>query len=337
VISLSLAFLVFAGYTGYPILLRAILWIAKALLRKGPNHEALCLIFSNPRYFYFLLFPLRETLVLLGFWALITIVEFFMFFIEWNDILKPFSTSHKLLVDFFQTISVRICGFNNIDIGELTTGHLVTYIFTMYISAYPFIVTIRGTRQNAEKEPSVRKQTLKVLGRDLFWLYFGVLLLSLIEEERKSNSKVPNPFLRIVFEVVSAFGNVGLSTGFPHHSYSYSGSFFSFSKFIIIVVMLCGRHRGLPNSIDPAITPNERKTSGFEMDIELPTANPSTKGISSTPIEDVSETSAAASSSSSSSFGQSSKLPEQEEEGSQITRRHEQQEEEQGQQELEQV
>lgn len=74
----------------------------------------------------------------------------------------------------------------------------------------------------------------------------------------------------LVFELVSAYGTVGLSLGvpyvsriFPHQvslshvarqaNYSFSGALRPLSKLIICVVMLRGRHRGLPVAIDRAV------------------------------------------------------------------------------------
>ncbi|KFY33186.1 hypothetical protein V495_08352 [Pseudogymnoascus sp. VKM F-4514 (FW-929)] len=63
----------------------------------------------------------------------------------------------------------------------------------------------------------------------------------------------------LFFEVVSAYGNVGLSLGHPSVSTSLSGQFTTFSKLIICVVMIRGRHRTLPYGIDRAIMlPSER-------------------------------------------------------------------------------
>lgn len=73
-----------------------------------------------------------------------------------------------------------------------------------------------------------------------------------------------------VFEVVSAYGTVGLSLGIPtvgssiygfglfpirhfQQNYSLSGAFHPLSKLIICAVMLRGRHRGLPVAIDRAV------------------------------------------------------------------------------------
>lgn len=56
-----------------------------------------------------------------------------------------------------------------------------------------------------------------------------------------------------MFELVSAYGTVGLSLGIPTQNYSFSGALSTLSKFIIILVMLRGRHRGLPVAIDRAV------------------------------------------------------------------------------------
>lgn len=57
----------------------------------------------------------------------------------------------------------------------------------------------------------------------------------------------------ILFELVSAYGTVGLSLGVPYANYSFSGALRPLSKLILCAVMLRGRHRGLPVAIDRAV------------------------------------------------------------------------------------
>lgn len=57
----------------------------------------------------------------------------------------------------------------------------------------------------------------------------------------------------VIFEVVSAFGTVGLSLGYPGTVESLSAQFGSFSKVVMVAVMLAGRHRGLPSDVDASV------------------------------------------------------------------------------------
>ena len=57
----------------------------------------------------------------------------------------------------------------------------------------------------------------------------------------------------IIFEVVSAYGNVGLSLSVPEQSRSLSGNFGFIGKLAIILIMLLGKHRGLPKERDAVI------------------------------------------------------------------------------------
>ncbi|KAH7305713.1 cation transporter [Rhexocercosporidium sp. MPI-PUGE-AT-0058] len=67
-----------------------------------------------------------------------------------------------------------------------------------------------------------------------------------------STSKDFNIF-PVFFEVFSAYANIGLSMGLEDQSYSLCGSWHWFSKVCMLALMLRGRHRSLPHSIDRAI------------------------------------------------------------------------------------
>lgn len=57
----------------------------------------------------------------------------------------------------------------------------------------------------------------------------------------------------VLFEVVSAYGTVGLSLGYPDIDASFSAEFSIISKLVIIAMQIRGRHRGLPYALDKAI------------------------------------------------------------------------------------
>src|SRR5437016_3076586 len=57
----------------------------------------------------------------------------------------------------------------------------------------------------------------------------------------------------VLFEIVSAYGTVGLSLGYPTINASFSAEFGVIAKLIIIAMQIRGRHRGLPYALDRAI------------------------------------------------------------------------------------
>lgn len=55
--------------------------------------------------------------------------------------------------------------------------------------------------------------------------------------------------MHVIFETISAFGNVGLSLGFRSLPTSFVGVLSPVSKLVIVSVMLAGRHRGLSEAL----------------------------------------------------------------------------------------
>ena len=58
----------------------------------------------------------------------------------------------------------------------------------------------------------------------------------------------------ILFEIVSAYGNVGMSLGYPNVNASFSSQFNTVSKLVVIAMQIRGRHRGLPYELDRAVS-----------------------------------------------------------------------------------
>lgn len=79
---------------------------------------------------------------------------------------------------------------------------------------------------------NVVQKALAVLFLALGWIFIATFLLALVEYKNYMGSG--NFFLRILFEVTSAFGTVGLSTGITQ-ALSTPG------KWIIILTMFAGR------------------------------------------------------------------------------------------------
>ncbi|KAG9312203.1 cation transport protein-domain-containing protein [Chiua virens] len=90
---------------------------------------------------------------------------------------------------------------------------------------------------------------------DMWWLALALFLVCIIERDNLINPEIQSWFniFTILFEIVSAYGSVGLSLGIPTQNYSLSGAFRPLSKLVLCLVMLRGRHRGLPVAIDRAV------------------------------------------------------------------------------------
>ncbi|KAI1746765.1 cation transport protein-domain-containing protein [Xylaria castorea] len=91
------------------------------------------------------------------------------------------------------------------------------------------------------------------LSHDLWWLVLAVLLIMIIETHHFLEDPITFSVFNVVFEVVSAYGCVGISIGFPNEAYSFSGGLYPGSKLVLCAVMLRGRHRGLPVALDRAV------------------------------------------------------------------------------------
>ena len=102
---------------------------------------------------------------------------------------------------------------------------------------------------------SVAQQLTTMFGNDVLWLFITLLVISIAERGPLSNDPYPRAMsvFTILFDIVSAYGTVGLSLGYPGVSTSLSGRLSVVGKLVICAVMVAGRHRGLPVSIDPAV------------------------------------------------------------------------------------
>lgn len=91
------------------------------------------------------------------------------------------------------------------------------------------------------------------MAHDIWFLVLAVLVISTIETSHFLGDPVTYSVFNIIFEVVSAYGTVGISTGLPSAAYSFSGGWYAGSKLVLCLVMLRGRHRGLPVALDRAV------------------------------------------------------------------------------------
>ncbi|KAL1599849.1 Sodium transporter hkt1 [Paraconiothyrium brasiliense] len=110
----------------------------------------------------------------------------------------------------------------------------------------------------------VSQQVRGQLSHDVWWIALALFLITLIETHHSIEDPKTYSVFTILFEIVSGYTTIGISIGLPDQAYSFSGGMYTGSKIIMILVMLRGRHRGLPVALDRAVRLPGRKLAEFE-------------------------------------------------------------------------
>lgn len=91
------------------------------------------------------------------------------------------------------------------------------------------------------------------LSHDIWFIALALFLITLIETSHSIEDPKSYSVFNFLFEIVSGYTNIGLSVGLPGQSYSFCGGWYTGSKLIMVLMMLRGRHRGLPVALDHAV------------------------------------------------------------------------------------
>ncbi|KAL8711759.1 MAG: hypothetical protein Q9220_003930 [cf. Caloplaca sp. 1 TL-2023] len=268
-------FLIVIGNTGFPCMLRFVIWLlSKAVPRESGVWEELKFLLDHPRRCFTLLFPTDATSWL--FWILVFLNGLDIIFFIILDLHDPVVTGignagYRILNGMFQASSTRTAGFSTVNLANLHPGIQVSYMVMMYISVFPIAISVRRTNVYEEKslgiytsgseeddaanEPSyVGAHLRKQLSFDLWYIFLGLFIIAVAEGDRLQNTNdYAFTIYSCLFEIVSAYGTVGLSLGYPNVNASFSSQFSVISKLVIIAMQIRGRHRGLPYELDRAI------------------------------------------------------------------------------------
>lgn len=201
-------------------------------------------------------FTIHTRIMIYGTIILIVFGMLLFLSIEWNNpkTFGELSFYDKILNAFFLSVNFRTSGFNSIDLASLKESSLFFSTLFMMIGAGQggtaggmkittvaiLIITVIYILKGSNQEPNIFKRTIeqKVINKALAIIIFSsflVLFTTLVLVETQNL-----PFLKILFEVVSAFGTVGVSTG-NGDILSFSQQFDDFGKSIMIILMIAGR------------------------------------------------------------------------------------------------
>ncbi|KAK9351178.1 cation transport protein-domain-containing protein [Lipomyces doorenjongii] len=324
---LMMGFLIVIGNTGFPCMLRLIIWILSKMFPDGSaTQESLFFLLDHPRRCFTLLFPSAATWWLFAVLVILNGVDLILFIVLdiGNPLFASWSAGQKILDGLFQAISTRTAGLSVVDLSQLHPAVQVSYLVMMYISVMPIAISVRRTNvyeeqslgiyvspdeededeemdeysereadilldndvpgaggqarrsmnaEDAEKirRPSKSKSRYKrkpkkindsfvsnhlrrQLSFDLWYLFLGLFIICIAEgPQLQDPNNIDFSIFNVLFEVVSAYGTVGLSLGYPNTTTSFSAQFTVLSKLVIVAMMIRGRHRGLPYALDRAI------------------------------------------------------------------------------------
>ncbi len=185
-------------------------------------------------------------IILYGFLILLTFGTTFFYFFEPS--ISQLAAKPRFLSSFFQTMTaMTTVGFNTVDFGMFSQAMMLICIFLMYIGASPSgtaggikITTLTAVFAIMKSQLKGNKH-ITFLGREIpferlytamsaFIFYTIIILLGTFLITITNNLKFEN----ILFEVASALGTVGVSTGI-------TADINTFGKIVIICIMFIGR------------------------------------------------------------------------------------------------
>lgn len=199
-------------------------------------------------------FHARLTLIVTG--SLIATAAALFFIIEFGNVLKPLPWPTKILASIFQAVTPRTAGFNTVEIGSLTNTSLFFIILLMFIGGSSgscaggiktstFAVLLAYFRAQVHEYGDVelfrRRVPDNIVSKAFAVTLFAITMILVFsfvilaaEFGDLHGAADRGRFLEVLFEVASAFGTVGLSTGI-------TPTLSDFSRVALSVLMLLGR------------------------------------------------------------------------------------------------
>ena len=192
-------------------------------------------------------YKLHSKVVLSVTLALIVLSTALFFFLEKDHAFADMPAGERLLAALFQAVTPRTAGFSTVDTTSLSEVGIVMTMVLMFIGASPgstgggvktstFLVILLSVVSYARSrndlnvygrrlEDSLIRRAFSSVTVYLMLVVSGVMLILLSQNL---------PFEKVLFEVFSAIGTVGLSLGVTRELNSYS-------RYIIIFLMYIGR------------------------------------------------------------------------------------------------
>jgi len=239
----TLSGLIILGGIGFPILLNMYTFFKIQLM-----HLITWLSWKSPTAITPQIINLNTRLVVVTTTLLLIIGTLFFYLLEQNNALAGLSFPLKLAHSFFGSVTPRTAGFNSLDYGGLTSATIAVTIFLMWVGGSPvstgggiktstFAVAMLNTIRIARMKNHIELHKREIHERSVD-RSFAIVILSIVILGCSSLAMViiePHLGVRqILFECVSAFGNVGLSM-------NLTPLLSDASKLLLVGLMFAGR------------------------------------------------------------------------------------------------
>ena len=192
-------------------------------------------------------YSLHTKIVVLSTFLLIAVGAVLLFVFEQDNTIKGMPLGDQVLCSLFGSVTARTAGFNTVDTAALTDGSKILTMILMFVGGSPgstaggiktttFVVLVIYIITNLQQKSDcnifgrrmddtcIRKAS-SVMCINLFLSIAAILLIV---------SRQPLPAVDVMFEVFSAMGTVGMSTGITRE-------WDTISKIALIFLMYCGR------------------------------------------------------------------------------------------------
>lgn len=237
VVNLTIGFLIILGGIGFPVMSEL-----KWRLLRGDRQRSPMSLHSKIALSMTAILLVSGTLVFLTMESRVTLDR-----LPWGQ---------RVLASFFMSVNTRTAGFNSLTLENMANETLFFIILLMFVGASPgscgggikttcfaSLIALGQSRLKGEKKPNlfgraIPEQTIgkavSILMVSTVIVCLGTMALLMTELGDVSHPQSRGMFLELLFEVVSAFGTVGLSTG-------VTASLTNPGKLLVVTIMFMGR------------------------------------------------------------------------------------------------
>ncbi|KAJ8447424.1 hypothetical protein Cgig2_019418 [Carnegiea gigantea] len=175
---------------------------------------------------------------------------------EWNSgVMDGMNSLEKLIGSLFECVNSRHAGESIVDLSSVSSAILVLFVVMMYLPSNASFLPIGDQQEEASENRGGSKNTIveNIILCPLAYLAIFIFVICVTERKSMRDDPLNFSLLNIVVEVVSAYGNVGFSTGYSCKRrlkldgqcedkwFGFAGQWSKTGKSVLILVMIFGR------------------------------------------------------------------------------------------------